>query len=89
MPSFRADSPAEVADQETLEYLLGKRNSYIPRFRTTKAWQGLSSEERRSTNLVALGKRTETIQGDPFGVLAVWAGNVGHPRDERMVGWLA
>ncbi|RYP66932.1 hypothetical protein DL771_007506 [Monosporascus sp. 5C6A] len=85
MPSLRADTPSSVPDCETIEYLLGKRNKTNKQTRQVKTLGELSSEERLKTGLVRLGKRTTKINGDPFGVLAVWAGNVSHQNDERML----
>ncbi|RYO76716.1 hypothetical protein DL766_004164 [Monosporascus sp. MC13-8B] len=51
----------------------------------TKTLAELSFEERLKTGLVRLGKRTTKIDGDQFGMLAVWAGNVSHQNDERML----
>ncbi|RYP42604.1 hypothetical protein DL767_000128 [Monosporascus sp. MG133] len=76
MPSLRADTPSGVPDCETIEYLLGKRNKTNKQTRQVKTLAELSFEERLKTDLVRLGKRTTKINGDPFGMLAVWAGNL-------------
>ncbi|RYP45565.1 hypothetical protein DL768_008114 [Monosporascus sp. mg162] len=74
-----------VPDCETIEYLLGKRNKTNKQTRQVKTLAELSFEERLKTGLVQQGKRTTKINGDPFGMLAVWAGNVSHQNDERML----
>lgn len=84
MPFLRADAPANVPDCETLEYLLGERNGADDITKTTRTLQQLSLQERSKTGLLCLGKRTVDIDGDPYAILPVWAGNVGHPHDERM-----
>ncbi|RYP83153.1 hypothetical protein DL769_001459 [Monosporascus sp. CRB-8-3] len=78
-------TPSGVPDCETIEYLLGKRNKTNKQTRQVKTLAELSFEERLKTGLVRLGKRTTKIDGDPFGMLAVWAGNVSHQNDERML----
>lgn len=85
MPSLRADAPAGVPNRETLEYLLRERNRYSKATSKTKPFQELTPEEKQATGFVTLRKRNNKINGDPFGLLTGWAGNVGHPYDERMV----
>ncbi|KAK7952876.1 hypothetical protein PG988_013570 [Apiospora saccharicola] len=85
MPYRLADAPNWVPESQTLEVLLGKRNQSSPSTQKTKTLQELDDAERRQTGLVKLGKTTDKIQGDPFGIHYGWAGNVAHPTDERMV----
>lgn len=89
MPSRRAEAPASVPDCETIEDLLGVRNRFDARTRKTRTLAELTDDERSKTNLVAFGTRQERIEGDPFAVIPSWAGNVGHPRDVRMVSLFA
>ncbi|RYP18293.1 hypothetical protein DL765_004013 [Monosporascus sp. GIB2] len=77
-------TPPGTPDCETIEYLLNRRNKTNKQTRQIKTLAELSFEERLKTGLVRLGKRTTKIDGDPFGMLAVWAGNVSHQNDERM-----
>ena len=84
MPSLRADAPDEVPDHETLECLLGKCNISNKETRKIKTLGQLSLEERLKTGIASLGRRNTNISGDPYAVSPVWAGNVGHPHDERM-----
>ncbi|KAK8137387.1 hypothetical protein PG984_005327 [Apiospora sp. TS-2023a] len=85
MPYRLADAPDRVPESQTLEVLLGKRNQSSPSTQKTKTLQELDDAERRQTGLVKLGKTTDKIQGDPFGIHYGWAGNVAHPTDERML----
>lgn len=47
--------------------------------------QDLTDEERNQTRLVKISKRTERLQGDPYGTWQHWAGNLNHPEDDGMV----
>ena len=76
----RGNAPAHIPVHEVIESLLGEKNGH-----RIRPLQDLTDIERKRANLVKLGKRTERIQGDPFGVWPSWAGNVGHPDDLRMV----
>ncbi|OIW34298.1 hypothetical protein CONLIGDRAFT_688047 [Coniochaeta ligniaria NRRL 30616] len=82
MPFSNKNAPSTIPEQETIEFLLGERNEFSKAARRVKPLRKLSKEERAETRLVSLGKRTPTIQGDPFGVWCSWAGNVGHGEDE-------
>lgn len=82
MPYLRKDAPPHIPEDELIESLLSEEKYDC----TTQALQDISDEERNLTNLVRLGKRTERIPGDPFGVWPCWTGNVAHPEDLRMVG---
>ncbi|KAK7942513.1 uncharacterized protein PG986_011626 [Apiospora aurea] len=85
MPYLRVEAPPHIPDNETIESLLGQKYSdHNKRVRKTKTFQELSEEERARKNLVQLGTWTERIQGDPYGFWSSWAGNISHPRDERM-----
>ena len=84
MPSLRADTPGHVPDSETLEYLLGERSTLKGRPRTIKTLGQLTPEERLKTGMACLERRDIHIHGDPYGISPVWAGNVGHPYDDRM-----
>lgn len=85
MPYARADAPPGLPDSETIETLLGNRNTNGARTHKKKTLAGLNDEERRQTGLITLGKRHTKIPGDPYGVYLSWAGNVAHPKDDRMV----
>lgn len=87
MPLLRSEAPASIPDEETLEYLLGKRVSdAIPSLRReTKALNELNDAAEARTGLVTPGVRQEIIPGDPHGIYHYWAGNIGHQRDSRMV----
>ncbi|KAK8084409.1 hypothetical protein PG997_005680 [Apiospora hydei] len=85
MPYLRVEAPPHIPDDETIESLLGQKYSdHNKRVRKTKTFKELSEEERARKNLVQLGTWTERIQGDPYGFWSSWAGNISHPRDERM-----
>ncbi|KAK8013915.1 hypothetical protein PG990_007211 [Apiospora arundinis] len=85
MPYLRAEAPPHIPDHETIESLLGQKyTDHSKRVRKTKTFQQLTEEERARKNLVQLGTWTERIQGDPYGFWSSWAGNIAHPRDERM-----
>ncbi|KAK4447927.1 hypothetical protein QBC34DRAFT_381764 [Podospora aff. communis PSN243] len=84
MPFRRADAPATIPDEETIEWLLNHQNLTSKRGEATKLLDELNEEERGRTGLVKLGERTRTIQGDPFGIFPAWAGNVGHPRHYQL-----
>lgn len=85
MPSLRCEAPSSIPDEETIEQLLGRKNNFEKRTKSIKTITELSDDEKTKANLVTLGKRQTCIEGDPFGVYPAWAGNVGHPRDVRMV----
>ncbi|KAK2615286.1 hypothetical protein N8I77_002051 [Diaporthe amygdali] len=74
-----------VPDEETIDHLLGRRNNFDRRTKSIKTIEELSEKERNQVHLVTLGKRQTRIEGDPFGIYPAWAGNVGHPRDDRMI----
>ena len=84
MPSKRADAPDSVPDTETLEYLLGERNLSNGRTKRVKTLSQLTPEERLKTGMASLQRRDIHIEGDPYAISPVWAGNVGHPFDQRM-----
>ena len=44
----------------------------------------LTPEERLKTGMASLQRRDIHIEGDPYAISPVWAGNVGHPFDQRM-----
>ncbi|KAK9413547.1 putative Prolyl 4-hydroxylase alpha subunit Fe(2+) 2OG dioxygenase domain-containing protein [Seiridium unicorne] len=81
MPYLRADAPESTPESETIESLLGERNSKTQ----TNPLQGLTEKERRRKGLVKLRMSSGAIPGDPFGFYQAWAGNVGHSSDKRMV----
>ena len=81
MPYLRKDAPSHIPEAELIESLLSEERDDI----AIQLLQDITEEERKQTNLVQLGKRTEHIQGDPFGVWPSWAGNVAHPEDLQMV----
>ena len=81
MPYLRKDAPLHIPEDEFIESLLSEERDEC----TTQTLQDISDKQRSQTNLVRLGKRTEWIQGDPFGVWPSWAGNIAHPEDMRMV----
>lgn len=85
MPSFRCEAPSSIPDEETIEHLLGQKNNFDKRTKSIKTITELSDAEKIKVNLVTLGTRQTCIEGDPFAVYPAWAGNVGHPRDVRMV----
>jgi len=81
MPYLRKDAPPHTPEVELIESLLSEEREDT----STRPLQDITEEERKRTNLVQLGKRTEYIPGDPFGVWPSWAGNVAHPEDLQMV----
>lgn len=85
MPSCRSEASPWIPDEETIEHLLGRKNSFDKRTKSIKTITELSEEEKHQMKLITPGKRQTRIEGDPFGVYPAWAGNVGHPRDDRMV----
>lgn len=85
MPYLRRDAPASVPDAETLDELLGLPNRKSKKTRAVKTRDQLSETQRKRKHLVSLGIRQTRIQGDPFGMLHSWAGNIAHPEDERIV----
>jgi len=89
MPYSRKNAPLAVPDCETIEYLLGAPNPKSKATRAVKPLDEASGAQQKRKNLVRLGKRCTQIPGDPFGLWPSWAGNVGHPEDERMVCCLA
>ncbi|KAI0024321.1 hypothetical protein F4780DRAFT_768939 [Xylariomycetidae sp. FL0641] len=84
MPYHRADAPASIPDAETIESLFGERNRFGVHKRRIPKLDELSDEARQKIGIVRLGKRTTAINGDPYGLLPCWAGNVGHAVDPRM-----
>ncbi|RYP61581.1 hypothetical protein DL770_009758 [Monosporascus sp. CRB-9-2] len=84
MPLSRREAPASIPDAETIESLLGRLNLLTKGRRTIKTLQELTESERERKGLVKLGVRCNRIEGDPFGVLISWAGNVAHPEDDRI-----
>ncbi|RYP42693.1 hypothetical protein DL767_000062 [Monosporascus sp. MG133] len=84
MPLSRSEAPASIPDAETIESLLGRLNLLTKGRRTIKTLQELTESERERKGLVKLGVRCKRIEGDPFGVLMSWAGNVAHPEDDRI-----
>ncbi|RYP69894.1 hypothetical protein DL771_005837 [Monosporascus sp. 5C6A] len=84
MPLSRSEAPASIPDAETIESLLGRLNLLTKGSRTIKSLQELTESERERKGLVKLGVRCRRIEGDPFGVLMSWAGNVAHPEDDRI-----
>lgn len=85
MPLCRFEARSSIPDEETIEFLLSRNNSFDKHTKSIKTISELSGDEKGRENLVTLGKRQTRIEGDPFGVYPAWAGNVGHPRDDRMV----
>ncbi|KAI0017382.1 hypothetical protein F4780DRAFT_608844 [Xylariomycetidae sp. FL0641] len=90
MPFKCADAPPWIPAQETIEALLERANEdkctgSRKKSSRTPALSQLRSCQRRSTGLVSLGSRCDTIPGDPYGILASGAGNVSHLDDPRMV----
>ncbi|KAK5659775.1 hypothetical protein OQA88_986 [Cercophora sp. LCS_1] len=83
MPYLRCYAPLGVPDCETIESLLGLRNTTGKAASAVKPLQELTKEQRHQTELVALGKNGERIQGDPFGIWRSWSGNVSHHQDAR------
>ncbi|RYP43602.1 hypothetical protein DL768_009845 [Monosporascus sp. mg162] len=84
MPLSRSEAPASIPDAETIESLLGRLNLLTKGRRTIKTLHELTESERERKGLVKLGVRCKRIEGDPFGVLMSWAGNVAHPEDDRI-----
>ncbi|RYP62923.1 hypothetical protein DL769_007128 [Monosporascus sp. CRB-8-3] len=84
MPLSRSEAPASIPDAETIESLLGRLNLLTKGRGTIKTLQELTESERERKGLVRLGVRCKRIEGDPFGVLMSWAGNVAHPEDDRI-----
>jgi hypothetical protein len=76
MPYLQKDAPDHIPEEEWIESLLCDRIDG-----GIKPFQDLTEDERQQTNLVQIGKRTERIQGDPYGLWCSWAGNDNHQRD--------
>lgn len=81
MPYSLSDAPPDIADAELIQSLPWKR---VKRSQA-RPLQELAEAERNKTNLVQLGKRETSIEGDPYGVWCAWAGNVCRQEDGRMV----
>ncbi|RYO90484.1 hypothetical protein DL764_008442 [Monosporascus ibericus] len=84
MPLSRSEAPASISDSEAIESQLGRLNLLTKGRRTIKTLQELTEYERERKGLLNLGVRCKCIEGDPFGVLMSWAGNVAHPEDDRI-----
>lgn len=88
MPFLRAEAPPHVPDEETIEYLLGKKNNSSKRAAKISPLKDLKPDVRQRTGLITLGKLQKRIQGDPWGYYFSWAGNVSHAADMRVVRYL-
>ncbi|KAK8090051.1 hypothetical protein PG997_005012 [Apiospora hydei] len=84
VPYLEAEAPPHIPEGETIEWLLGEVDNSSKSAAKTKTYQELTDEERERTGLVRLSKRTDVIQGDPYGVLSSWTGNVSHQLDSDM-----
>ncbi|KAI1082947.1 hypothetical protein F5B20DRAFT_597160 [Whalleya microplaca] len=84
MPYKQDGAPASIPAAETVESLLGEVNQNNKKRSKVKTLNELDPIEKQPSGLVRLGKRSAVIQGDPYGVYPYWAGNVGHPDDERI-----
>ncbi|KAK3994800.1 hypothetical protein QBC44DRAFT_367316 [Cladorrhinum sp. PSN332] len=85
MPFTRKNAPPDIPDCETLESLLGKSNTSGKTSKAIKALDQLGDSQRQRKSIVKLGRRVESIQGDPFGIWPSRSGNVAHPKDARML----
>ncbi|RYO83998.1 hypothetical protein DL766_008355 [Monosporascus sp. MC13-8B] len=84
MPFRRSEAPASIPDAETIGSLLGRLNLSAEGRRAIRTLQELAGSGRGHKGLVKLGVRCKRIEGDPFGVLMSWAGNIAHPEDDRI-----
>ncbi|KAK8006007.1 hypothetical protein PG991_012304 [Apiospora marii] len=85
MPFLRAEAPPGTPEEETIEYLLGRRHTQVKHRRKIKTYGEITDEQRAETGLVQWGKRRDVIPGDPYGLWRSWAGNLSHHRDDRML----
>ncbi|KAI3321514.1 hypothetical protein HD806DRAFT_545754 [Xylariaceae sp. AK1471] len=84
MPLHRSTASGSIPAVETIESLLSQPDESRRARRQIKTLQELTEREKQRTGLVKLGTRCTIIPGDPFGRLMSWAGNVAHPKDDRI-----
>lgn len=85
MPFAHSQAPPWVPEEETTESLLSERNDSDRKTSQIKTLQELSAPQKARQGLIELGVRKTRIEGDPWGEYLSWAGNVGHPKDPRIV----